>query len=448
MSDPHVQKSPVTAAAAAVGDYADRARRWSATHVPGGQKTLWVVLGLLAVVLLIVVIRHNTTAQTNTGRLGAGGPTSVGVATVVASDVKITLDALGTVTPLATVTIKPQVTGTLNKIDFQEGQMVSAGQVIAEIDPRPFQAALDQAKGQLERDAATLANAKVDLARYQALHTENAISDQIYATAAATVRTDTGTVVADKAAVEAAAVNLSYCKITAPIAGRIGIRQVDVGNLVQAGGTTAIVVITQLQPVSVLFSVPEDSIGDIMSGVNKGVTLTATAYDRAQTTKLATGTLSVVDNQIDPTTGTVKLRAMFDNSANELFPQQFVNIRLLVNTLHNQTNVPAAAIQRGASGAYVFAVNPDNTVSMRSVTLGPADGDNVAILNGLNPGQTVVVDGADRLNDGAAVSLPGAKPAAAGTQPGTASGQHGKGHGHHHRHGQSGQSSGGSGGGP
>jgi multidrug efflux system membrane fusion protein len=400
-----------------------------------------------------VVIRHNTTAQTNTGRLGAGGPASVGVAPVVASDVKITLDALGTVTPLATVTVRPQVTGTLNKIDFQEGQMVSAGQVLAEIDPRPFQAALDQAKGQLERDAATLANAKVDLARYQALHTENAISDQIYATAAATVRTDTGTVAADKAAVEAAAVNLSYCKITAPIAGRIGIRQVDVGNLVQAGGTTMIVVITQLQPISVLFSVPEDSIGDIMSGVNKGATLTATAYDRSQTTKLAAGTLSVVDNQIDPTTGTVKLRAMFDNSGNELFPQQFVNIRLLINTLHNQTNVPVAAIQRGASGAYVFAVNPDSTVSMRTVTLGPTDGDNVAILSGVTPGQQVVIDGADRLNDGAQVSLPNTKLAAASAsaQHGTGNGQHGKGHGHRHRHGQGGQSSqssGGSNGGP
>jgi multidrug efflux system membrane fusion protein len=455
MSDPHVEKNPVSAAAAAVGDYTDRARRWSAAHVPGGQKTVWFLLGLLLLILVVWAIRPATNSQANISRFG-NGPMPVGVGQVTSGDVNITLDALGTVTPLATVTVHPELTGQLMKIDFQEGQMVKAGDVLAEIDPRPYLAALDQAKGQLERDEATLANAKVDLARYEALNREKAVAEQVYATQVALVRTDTGTVVADQAAVKAAQVNLIYCKITSPVAGRVGIRQVDVGNLVQAGGASEIVVVTQLQPMSVLFNVPEDSVNDIMGQVGKGATLSAEAYDRAQTTKLATGTLAVVDNQIDPTTGTVKLRAMFDNSRNELFPQQFVNIRLLVSTLHNQTTVPVAAIQRGASGSYVFVINRDSTVSMRTVTLGPTDGNKVAIQSGLDPGEKVVVDGADRLRDGSTVLLPGAKPPAqttdqTGTSGQNASGHHwnGKnGHGHHHHHQDGSQSGSGSGGGP
>jgi multidrug efflux system membrane fusion protein len=271
----------------------------------------------------------------------------------------------------------------------------------------------------------------------------------------ATVRTDAGTVEADKAAVKAAQVNLVYCSITAPVAGRVGIRQVDVGNLVQSGGASTIVVITQLQPMSVLFNVPEDSIDAIMAQVRNGATLSAEAWDRGQTTKLATGTLSVVDNQIDPTTGTVKLRAMFDNSKNELFPQQFVNIRLLINTLHNQTTAPVAAIQRGASGNYVYTINRDSTVSMQTVTLGPTDGAKVAIASGLEPGEKVVVDGADRLRDGSPVLLPGAKPPVAGADQSGTTGQNGtgrhwngkNGHHRHHHDGSQGGSSG-SGGGP
>jgi multidrug efflux system membrane fusion protein len=451
MSDPHVEKSPATAAADAVGEYGRRARDWSAARLPGGQKTFWFIVGLFGLVIVVWLITRGANTQTNVSRFG-NGPMPVGVGHVTSGDVKITLDALGTVTPLATVTVHPELAGQLMKIDFQEGQMVKAGDELALIDPRPYQAALDQAKGQLARDDATLANAKVDLARYEALNKENAVAQQVYATQVATVRTDTGTVEADKAAVKAAQVNLNYCSITAPVAGRVGIRQVDVGNLVQAGGASEIVVITQLQPMSVLFNVPEDSIDAIMAQVRSGATLSAEAWDRTQTTKLATGTLSVVDNQIDPTTGTVKLRAMFDNTHNELFPQQFVNIRLLVSTLHNQTTAPVAAIQRGASGSYVYTINRDSTVSMQTVTLGPTDGNKVAITSGLEPGQKVVVDGADRLRDGSPVLLPGAKPpvvAADGTTQNPAAPKWGGKNGHHHHHHDASQSgTGGSGGGP
>jgi multidrug efflux system membrane fusion protein len=451
MSEPHVEKSPATAAAAAVGDYGRRARDWSAARLPGGQKTFWFIVGLFALVFVVWLIRPATNSQSNASRFG-NGPMPVGVGRVTSGDVNVTLDALGTVTPLATVTVHPELTGQLMKIDFVEGQMVNAGDELALIDPRPYQAALDQAKGQLARDQATLDNAKVDLARYVALNKENAIAEQTLATQAALVRTDTGTIVADQAAVKAAQVNLNYCSITSPVTGRVGIRQVDVGNLVQAGGASTIVVVTELQPMSVLFNVPEDSIGAIMAQVRNGATLSAEAWDRAQTTKLATGTVAVVDNEIDPTTGTVKLRAMFDNKNNELFPQQFVNIKLLVSTLHNQTTAPVAAIQRGATGSYVFAINRDSTVSMRTVTLGPTDGNKVAVLSGLDPGERVVVDGADRLRDGSPVLLPGAKPpviAADGTTTQSAAPHkwNGKnGHHHHHHDGSQSGSSGSSGG--
>lgn len=339
----------------------------------------------------------------------ANGPIPVGIALAQSGDVRVTLDALGTVTPLATVTVKPEVSGILEKIDFKEGQMVRAGDLLAEIDQRPFQAALDQAKGALARDRAQYANAQIDLKRYQMLWSQNAVSQQILATQEALVRTDAGTLQADKAAVEAAAVNLGYCKITSPVAGQVGLRQVDQGNYVQVGVTTELVVVTELQPMSVLFTLPEDDIARVAPRVRAGDSLAVEAYDRSQSVKLADGKLSNVDNEIDPTTGTVKLRALFDNSELKLFPSQFVNVRLLVDLLHNQTTVPVAAIQHGASGDYVFAVNPDSTVSMKSVTLGPTDGEKVDVTRGLVPGDRVVIDGADRLKDGSQVLLLGTK---------------------------------------
>jgi multidrug efflux system membrane fusion protein len=354
----------------------------------------------------------------------------VGVSKVVAGDINVTFNALGTVTSLATDPVRPQVSGEIVKFDFTEGQTVKAGDVIAEIDPRTYQAALDQAKGQLARDAAALANARIDLKRFQALNAQNAISKQQLDTQAALVRQDEGVVESDNAAVKAAAINLGYARVTAPISGRAGIRQVDVGNLVQAGQTSSIVVITQLQPISVLFSLPEDDLEQIMQQVNQGATLVAEAYDRSQAQKLATGTLSAVDSQIDTTTGTVKMRAMFDNKDNALFPDQFVNVRLRVLTLHDQTVAPAAALQRGSQGNFVYTVNTDSTVNMRTVATGVTDGDRVQITQGLKPGDTVVVDGADRLSDGSRVVLPEGQHGS-GTATASPTGGAGSAHGGH-----------------
>jgi multidrug efflux system membrane fusion protein len=385
------------------GAYSGRATRWSAAHLPGGAKALWGGVGLLLLLALLWAIQPGQQAQ-RMGR-GFGGPMPVGTSTVSRGDVAITLNALGTVTPLATVTVRPQVSGQILRFHFEEGQMVRAGELLAEIDPRAYRAAYDQAKGQLERDKATLANARIDLKRQQDLYAKEATSQQALATQQALVRSTAATVKSDQAALETAAINLGYTRITSPVAGRAGLRQVDVGNLVQAGQTNGVVVVTQLQPISVLFSLPEDDIDEVMARVRTGATLTVDAYDRGQTQKLASGKLATVDNVIDPTTGTVKLRAMFDNPNGELFPNQFVNVRLLVNTLHNQVWVPASAIERGSQGAYVYVVQSDNTVAMRTIALGPQDGDHVAIVKGLNPGERVVTDGADRLRDGSAVTI-------------------------------------------
>ena len=387
------------------GAYAGRAARWSQTHLPGGTLALWTLLGLLLLGLGIWALRPAEQAQ-RPGRGGFGGPMPVGVAQVARGDIPIKLNALGTVTPLATVTVRPQVSGQILRFNFQEGQMVKKGDLLAEIDPRSFRAAYGQVVGQMERDKATLANAQLDLKRQQDLFKANATSQQALATQQALVRSTAATVKADAAAVEAANINLSYTRVTSPVEGRAGLRQVDVGNLVTAGQTNGIVVVTQLTPISVLFSLPEDNISGIMARVRQGATLSVEAYDRGQTVRLATGTLATVDNVIDPTTGTVKLRAMFDNTDGALFPNQFVNVRLLVNTLKNQAVVPASAIERGSQGAFVYVVLKDNTVAMRGVTLGPQDGDRIAIVKGLNPGDTVVTDGADRLKDGDEVTVP------------------------------------------
>jgi membrane fusion protein, multidrug efflux system len=383
------------------GTYTGRATRWSAAHLPGGAKTFWAIIGLLLLGLLLWAIQPG--AQKISGRGAMGGPAPVGAAAVAKGDIAITLNALGTVTPLATVTVRPQVSGQILRFNFQEGQMVKAGDVLAEIDPRTYRAAYDQAVGQTERDKATLANAQVDLKRDEALYAQKAVSQQVLATQQALVRSTAATVKSDQAAVEGAAINLGYTRVTSPVAGRVGLRQVDVGNLIEAGQTTGIVVVTQLQPISVLFALPEDNISDIMTRVHQGAALSVEAYDRGQTMRLATGTLATVDNVIDPTTGTVKMRAMFDNPDGALFPNQFVNVRLLVNTLHNQTWVPASAIERGSQGAFVYVVQADKTAAMRTVALGPQDGDKIAITKGLNPGENVVTDGADRLRDGADV---------------------------------------------
>ena len=391
-------------AAGRARDYAGRAGRWSDEHVPGGQRVFWIGLGLLLLVALIWLLYPSANATHQRGQFG--GPQTVGVAKVMTADVPVTINALGTVTPIATVTVRPQVSGQLLKFDVQEGQMVKAGDVLAEIDPRTFQAALQQAQGVLGKDQAALENARIDEQRYAALLKLNAISNQIYATQVALVHQDEGTVKSDAANVDAAKINLLYCKITSPVAGRVGLRQVDIGNLVESGQTNGVIVVTQIQPISVLFSVPEDDVGQIVGQTGTGAKLSVDAYDRTQTTKLATGSLETIDNQIDPTTGSVKLRANFDNTDGALFPQQFVNVRLLVQTLHDQIVVPTAAIERGSSGSFVYVVNSDSTVSVRSVTLGASNGNVQAVAEGLKVGEVVVTDGADRLKDGADVIVP------------------------------------------
>jgi membrane fusion protein, multidrug efflux system len=389
-----------------------RVRQWSSRRLPGGEKTLWITLGLIVLALFVWVILPGDDTSNRSRFGGMGGPQPVGVAAAQRGSIDVTLNALGTVTPLATVAVRPQVSGQIVRFAFQEGQMVAAGDLLAEIDPRSYRAAHDQAHGQLARDSAVLANARLDLKRQQGLAAAKATSQMALDTQAALVKQYEGTVMSDRANVEAAAINLGYTRVVSPVAGRVGIRQVDVGNFVGAGQASSIVVVTQLEPISVLFTVPEDNVRAVLARLNAGEALPVEAYDRSQSTKIATGRLSAVDTQVDVTTGTVKLRAMFDNDDNALFPNQFVNVRLLIEKLHNQVVVPAAAVQRGSEGSYVFVVKPDHTVAMRTVTLGPQQDDRVAIAKGLNPGETVVTDGADRLREGGEVTIPGGQKVA------------------------------------
>jgi membrane fusion protein, multidrug efflux system len=320
-------------------------------------------------------------------------------------DIGINLNGLGTVTSLATVTIRSQISGYLQKIDFKEGDDVKKGDLLAEIDPRPFEAALAQAKGQLARDEAMLKGAQVDLARYQGLAAQNAVPRQTLDTQIALVGQDQGTVEADRAAVKSAEVNLQYCHIVSPIDGRVGLRQVDQGNYVTPGDATGLVVITQLQPISVLFTVPEDNLPAISKRISDGAALPAAAFSRNGATKIADGTLQTFDSQIDPTTGTIKLRAQFPNESKALYPNQFVNVRLLLDTHKDVTTMPTAGVQRGTPGTFVYLVNADDTVSVRKVELGVTDGDRVEVRSGLVPGDRIVVDGADKLRDGAKINV-------------------------------------------
>src|SRR6202158_3945568 len=396
---------------------------------PRRRKVIWwVISGLVLLVLIVMGARHRAATPAAAGRGAMNGPLTVGVATVTTGDIPITINALGAVTPLATVTIHPQINGPLIRIAFTEGQMVKRGDLLVQIDPKPYQAAVDQADGQLKRDQASLANAKVDLDRYKTLLAQNSISDQVYSTQVATVAQQEATIASDRATLEVAQLNLDYCRITSPVSGLVGLRQVDVGNLMQANAT-AIVVVTQLQPMSVLFTVPEDSLANILQRPRDGQQLPVAAFDRSVTHKIASGALSNADNQIDTTTGTLKLRAMFDNSKFELFPNQFVNVRLLLDTLHDSIVVPGAAMQQGSSGSYVYVVKADGTVSMRAVTPGPSSGDLISITKGLQAGERVVVDGADQLRDGARVMVPGAAAAAGNAPPDTGQRMHRQGAG-------------------
>jgi multidrug efflux system membrane fusion protein len=375
-----------------------------------------VVLLLVAAGIAWVVLRSGSHAPP-TGRFQSGGPMPVGTAPVRQGDMPVILNGLGTVTSLATVTVKTQINGQLTEVAFKEGQIVNKGDLLAQIDPRPYQVALAQAEGQLAKDQAALKNAQVDLQRYRTLVAQNSVARQTLDTQAALVQQDMGVIQTDQAQIDAQKLNLTYCRIVAPVGGRVGLRQVDPGNYVQTSDAGGLVVITQLQPISVIFTLPEDSLQEVLKQVRGGAKLQATVFDRTGTNKLDAGRLETIDNQIDPTTGTVKLRAVFDNAQQDLFPQQFVNVQLLVNTLQGVTIVSTSAVQRGAPGTFVYIVKPDSTVTAQPVTLGPSQGQRVAVTKGLEPGQVVVTDGADRLKDGAKVTLTERAPPAGAAAP-------------------------------
>jgi multidrug efflux system membrane fusion protein len=362
---------------------------------------------LIAVAGLGIVARSRPWGSTAGAQGGVPVPPRVPVvaAAVRTRDVSVYLTGLGTVTPLNTVTVKTRVDGELIAVHFKEGQIVSNGDLLAEIDPRPFQAQLTQFEGQLQRDQALLDNARLDLKRFQVLITTDAVPRQQLDTQASLVQQLEGTVKNDQGQIEATKVQLVYCRITSPITGRVGLRLVDPGNIVHATDTGGLVIITQLQPITVVFTIPEDSIPTVLERLQHGVRLPVEAYDREQRRKLADGALLTIDNQVDPTTGTVRLKAEFPNTDNRLFPSQFVNARLLIETQRGATVVPTAAIQQSPRGSFVYVLRPDRTVGVRQVTVGVTDGDDVSIEQGLAVGEQVVVEGTERLRDGAAIEL-------------------------------------------
>lgn len=332
----------------------------------------------------------------------------IGTATAKKGDIGVYVSALGVVTPVNTVTVRSRVDGQLVKVNYEEGQMVRAGDALVEIDPAPFQAALGQAEGQLARDTALLENARLDLERYKEAYDRNAIPRQQLDTQGSAVRQYEGSVRLDQAQVDNAKVQLAYCHITAPISGRIGLRLVDMGNIVHASDTTGLLVIAQLEPINVIFSVAEDYLTQIQHQMKQGKKLAVDALDRAQQKKIASGTLRTLDNEIDPTTGTVKLKALFDNEDGALFPNQFVNARLLVDTHQDVTLLPNTTIQRNAQGAFVYLLQTNQTVTMHPITAGVTDG-TVSEVEGLEPGAVVAADNFNRLTDGATVTV---RPAA------------------------------------
>ena len=347
-------------------------------------------------------------ATSGRGRGGAGGMGNFVVPVVVAAaqrgDLPVYFNGLGTVTAFNTVTARSRVDGQIVNVAFKEGQFVHEGDLLVQIDPRPFQVQLEQAEGQLAKDQAQRKDADVNLERYKLLFKEGVIPQQQLDTQAALVGQFDGAITSDQSQIDNAKLQLTYCRITAPISGRVGLRLIDPGNIVHATDVSGLVVITQLQPIAVLFSLPQDELPQVSAKLRAGVQLSVDAFDRDDTQKIATGKLLTIDNQIDPTTGTYKLKSVFNNSDNALFPNQFVNMHLLVDTKHNLTIVPAAAIQRGPQGTYVYAVGSDNTVKIRTVAIAQTTGNRIGVSDGLNAGDLVVIDGQDKLQDGSKVN--------------------------------------------
>jgi len=388
---------------------------------PNLGRASWVLAPVVLAALVLGMARLHASEKAGTEpeaaeKRPAGGPPPVTVVTAAATsgDVHTYLSGLGAVTPLATVVVHSRVDGQLMKVLYEEGQRVREGDLLAEIDARPFRAQLLQAQGQLARDQALLAEARVDLERYQRLLRQDSIAKQTVDQQAALVRQYEGSVELDRGQIDAAAVNVEYCQITAPVSGRVGLRLVDPGNIVHAADPNGMLVITRLQPIAVVFTLAEDNLQPVYQRLNAGQKLVVDAFDRAGQKQLASGTLLTLDNQIDPTTGTVKLKAIFPNQDDQLFPNQFVNARLEVDVERGVTLVPEAAVQRSAQRTFVYLVRPDHTVTVRPVELGATEGDRTAVRSGLSPGDVVVVSGVDRLQEGSRVEIPAPRSDAKG----------------------------------
>ncbi|HEX5184893.1 MAG TPA: efflux RND transporter periplasmic adaptor subunit [Allosphingosinicella sp.] len=407
-----------------------------------GRAISWIA-GLLGLLLLIAFAIYLTRASSpsqgqgaRAGGRGGGGrggrgrgggfaqPTTVGTAKAALADLPVQIEALGTVTPAATVTVRPQVAGTITQLLYREGQLVRRGQPLAIIDPRPFRATLLQAQGAMARDQAQLRNARLLLGRYNELLKLDSVARQDRDTQAALVGQLEGTVTADRGAVQMAQINLGYTRIVAPVAGRIGLKVVDVGNYIGAGDSNGIAVVTTLQPIDIEFAIPQQQVGQIEQGLDHGNSIPVLALDSTRTQTLDHGLFSTLDNRVDPTTGTVKGKARFQNASFQLYPSEFVNVRLTVSTIHNAVSVPPAAIRSGPDGNFVWLLKPDRTVTERKITTGVATPTLTQVTSGLAVGDTVITDGGDRLTEGARVMLPGDQPPV-GTGRGGRGGRHG-----------------------
>jgi len=362
------------------------------------------VAAVLLGVIVVVVLRTARAAAAPARNSAASAAVPVTVATVSRADLPVRLTALGSVAAFNTVTVRPRVDGQLMRVSFREGQFVTRGELLAEIDPRPFQVQLEQAEGQLARDQAQLANAKVDLERYQTLLNEDSIARQNVDAQRSTVAQLDAALKVDQAAIDSARLNLTYSRVTAPISGRVGLRLVDVGNVVSASSTSGLVVITQVEPIAVVFTLPEDSLRTVLPRIRAGASLPVDAFDRSGATRLATGSVVTVDNQIDQTTGTVRIKAVFDNHDRALFPSQFVNVQLLADTQRAQLVVPAAALQQGPQGTFVYLVR-DSKAVVQAVSVATVEDERASIANGLNAGDLVITEGVDRLREGSAVEV-------------------------------------------